>query len=73
MPTPNPVDEQVKYAVPAIDLMDESWDRFYDIWLELASKNAVAQHRDAVEVLDVEATMKDAFQELLKEVGSQPD
>ena len=63
---PEPV-ENTTYAFQAIELMDERWNRLYDIWLHAAEQHAAAQHRTSVQPTDVEATIEEAANKWLEE------
>ncbi|MFQ5913271.1 MAG: hypothetical protein ACE5JS_08820 [Nitrospinota bacterium] len=61
-----PKAEETRYSLEAVDWMDSVWNRFYDVWLELATKHAEVRRSSLVMPEDVKETLQDAINALLK-------
>ena len=58
----------VRYEFEAIDFMDETWDQFYNLWLELSLEHALGENRTRVSTNDAKATLKQALDKLLEAI-----
>ena len=66
MAQPNEQDE-ISYSFDAIELLDKKWDRFYDIWLELAEQHTTGDGRHVVDTSDIDAVLVAAVEQLISE------
>lgn len=58
--------EKIRYDAEAIEFMDNVWDRFYDLWLELATQHALDDNRTKVSKPDAQVTLQSSLETLVK-------
>ena len=64
-----PESKELRYDFAAIEFMDGAWDRFYEIWLDLAVRHTHGRGSNRVELEDAERTLEAAVKALLKDKG----
>ena len=67
MANTKPEPKEFSYTVPAVDFMDEQWDRFYDLWQEIVKRRAENERRMVADIDDVKATLAEAAERLIAE------